>query len=74
MKAFRDFLVFNRLPVIIGIGALVVALVAFSFLVGLTAAITAPLFLFAVAATVGVYRLRTRHPLSGPIRCSAECF
>jgi len=64
MTSLKAFLVANRLPVIIGIGALVVAVVGFSYLIGLTSTFTIALFLAVVAVTVGAYRVLSKAPIT----------
>jgi len=64
MNSFKAFLVANRLPVIIGISALVVVVVGFSFLIGLNSAFTIALYLAAATATVGAFRILNGAPIA----------
>ena len=63
MQAIKAFLVANRVAVIIAAGVLVVALVAFSFLIALNAVFTVALFLMVVGATIGAYRTLNKAPI-----------
>ncbi len=63
MESFKAFIVANRAPIIVGAIALVVAVLGFTFLIGLNAAFTVTLFLAVVATSIGIYRFTTKEPI-----------
>jgi len=63
MQTFKAFLGANRVAVIGAAGALVVALLVFSFLIALNTVFTLALFLMVVGVTVGAYRILNREPI-----------
>jgi hypothetical protein len=54
----------NRLPLGIGAALLLIGGLAFEFLLGLSAAVAAVLFVLVVAAALGIYRLLNRSPVA----------
>lgn len=60
MKSVKGFLVANKLPVAAAVGALVVGLVGFPYLLGLGSTFTVALFLAVFAATAGAYRILSK--------------
>ena len=64
MESFKAFLSANRLPIIIGLSTLVVAVVGSSFLIGLTSIFTIALFMAVVGVAIGVYRLLDKAPIN----------
>ncbi len=64
MESFKAFLGANRLPIIIALGTLVVAVLGLSFLAGLTSTITIALFLAVVGVAIGIYRLLNKTPIT----------
>ena len=57
MDSLKAFLVANRPPLILTVGALIVAAVGFGYLVGMESTITIALGLAVAATTVGIYRI-----------------
>ncbi len=68
MESFKAFLGANRLPIIIALGTLVVAVLGLSFLAGLTSTITIVLFLIVVGLAIQAVpygRDHTNPPITG---------
>ncbi|MEE8498581.1 MAG: heme-binding domain-containing protein [Acidimicrobiia bacterium] len=64
MESFKAFLGANRLPIIIALSTLVVAVLGLSFLAGLASTFTIGLFLAVVGVAIGIYRLLDKTPIT----------
>ena len=64
MERIANVVALNRLPLAIGALSLLIAALTFEVVIGLSAAVAAGLMLLVVAATLAVYRMLTRSPVS----------